>query len=82
MDSNGGLLVVIGVITLVILFNVGIALSFLRTRGKGQIFLFRDSLQKLVNPWKEEDEALSELRKRVAHLESNEHDERQDHETG
>ena len=81
MDANSGLLVVIGVIALVILFNVGIALSFLRNRGKGQIILFRDSLQKLVNPWKEEDESLSELRKRVAHLASNEQDERQDHET-
>jgi hypothetical protein len=75
MEENSGILIVLGVVALVILFNVGLALSFLRNRGKGQIFLFRDTLRKLVNPWKDEDEALSELRKRVAHLESQDHDE-------
>jgi hypothetical protein len=80
MDTNTGLLVVIGVIALAILLNVGIALSFLRGRGKGQIFLFRDFLQKLRNPWGDEDEALSELRKRVVHLKTERQDERQDHE--
>jgi hypothetical protein len=75
METNSGILIVLGVVALVILFNVGIALSFLRGRGKGQIFLFRNSLQKLANPWKDEDEALTELRKRVSHLESQDHDE-------
>jgi hypothetical protein len=73
MDSNSGLLIVIGVIALVILFNIGLALSFLRNRGKGQIVLFRDTLRDMLNPWKDEDEALSELREKVANLESDEH---------
>lgn len=73
MDSNNGLLIVIGVIALVILFNIGLALSFLRNRGKGQIILFRDALRDMANPWKDEDEALSELREKVANLESDEH---------
>jgi len=73
MDSNNGLLIAIGVITLVVLFNIGLALSFLRNRGKGQIILFQETLKKMVNPWKDEDEALSELREKVANLESDEH---------
>ena len=73
MESNNGLLIVIGVVALVVLFNVGLALSFLRNRGKGQIILFRDTLKKMANPWKDEEEALSELREKVANLESDEH---------
>ncbi len=76
MDINNGLLIVIAVVALVILFNIGLALSFLRNRGKGQIVLFRDAIQKMINPWKDEDEALSELREKVANLESDEHRER------
>lgn len=73
MESNNGLLIVIGVIALVVLFNIGLALSFLRNRGSGQILLFRDTLKKMANPWKDEDETLSELREKVANLESDEH---------
>jgi hypothetical protein len=78
MDSNNGLLIVIGVIALVILFNIGLALSFLRNRGRGQIVLFRDTLRDMLNPWKDEDEALSELREKVANLETDEHHKRLD----
>ena len=73
MDTDNGLLIVIGVVALVVLFNIGLALSFLRNRGKGQMILFRDTLKEMVNPWKDEDEALSELREKVADLESDGH---------
>ncbi|HEY45256.1 MAG: hypothetical protein AMJ88_04370 [Anaerolineae bacterium SM23_ 63] len=73
MDTNNGLLIVIAIVALVILFNIGLALSFLRNRGKGQIFIFQDTLKKMANPWKDEDEALSELREKVANLESDDH---------
>jgi hypothetical protein len=73
MDSSTGLLIVIGVVTLVILFNIGLALSFLRSRRGEQIILFRDSLKKMANPWKDEDDVLSELREKVASLETNDH---------
>lgn len=73
MDSNSGLLIVIGVVALVVLFNISLVLSLLRNRGKGQFVLYQDMLKKMANPWKDEDEALSELRERVANLESDEH---------
>lgn len=78
MEGDSGILIVLGVVALVILFNVGLALPFLRDIGKGQTIHFRTTFRKLVDPWKDEDEALSELRKRVAHLKSQDHDEGQD----
>lgn len=72
MDTDSGLLIVIGVVALVVLFNIGLALSFLRNRGTRQIIMFQDTLKKMANPWKEEDEALSELREKVSSLESDE----------
>ncbi len=72
MGTDNGLLIVIGILALVVLFNVGLALSFLRNRGTKQLFQFQDTLKKMANPWKEEDEALSELREKVANLETDE----------
>jgi Mn-containing catalase len=72
MDTDNGLLIVIGVVALVVLFNIGLALSFLRNRSTRQIIMFQDTLKKITNPWKEEDEALSELRDMVSNLETDE----------
>ena len=61
MNIDKGWLIICAVLTLVLLFNVGLALSFLR----GKTDVLQNTLRGLKNPWREEDEALADLRARV-----------------
>jgi hypothetical protein len=61
MNIDKGWLIICAVLTLVLLFNVGLALSFLR----GKTDVLQNMLRGLKNPWREEDEALADLRARV-----------------
>ncbi len=68
MTWDKGWMIVCGVLTLVVLFNVGIALAFIRQRGG----FTQDALRSLRNPWHKEDDAIAQLRKRVQDLTSSE----------
>lgn len=68
MNTEKAIIVVCLTLFIVIGFNVAIFLSF-RGRGtRGQIDMFREAAQRVKDPWKDEDEALEELSKRVASL--------------
>jgi hypothetical protein len=69
MDS--GWLIVCGVVTFVILVNVGLALSALRAQRGQQASTLDRVMRYIRNPWAAEDQALSELRRSVATLEEN-----------
>jgi hypothetical protein len=68
MSWDKGWTIVCGVLTLVVLFNLGIALAFIRKRGG----FTQDALRSLRNPWHKEDDAIAKLRKRVQALSSTE----------
>jgi cytochrome b561 len=68
MISPEGWTVIAIVLILVVLFNLGLAVSFLRGRGKDQSLLFRDTIQRTLNPWQEEDEAIAKLHEQVKSL--------------
>ncbi len=62
-----GWLIICGVLIVVGLFNLGLALSVLRNRGRREGY-FAGSLSDMFNPWKEEDEALQTLHETVQTL--------------
>lgn len=66
---ESGWLIVCGVVTLVILINVGLALSALRAVNSGQASTLDRALRYIRNPWASEDQALSDLRRSIASLE-------------
>jgi hypothetical protein len=66
-----GWLIICGVLLIVGLFNLGLALSVLRNRGRREAYL-RGSLSDLLNPWKQEDEDLDQLHQRVMKLQAHE----------
>ena len=66
---ENGWLIVGGILALVVIVNVGLALSALRGRDRGQATAFDRSLRYIRNPWADEDKSLSELRQRVSDLE-------------
>jgi hypothetical protein len=68
-----GWLIICGVLLVIGLFNLGLALSVLRNRGRREAYI-RGSLSDLLNPWKEEDEDLDQLHQRVMKLQSHERD--------
>lgn len=68
--ENNGWLIVIAILALVILSNIGIALSFIRRMKSKQKGIFHEPIVDMLNPWKKEDEALEELRQRVEALKS------------
>jgi hypothetical protein len=72
-----GWLIVFGVLLVVGLFNLGLALSVLRNRGRTEGFL-RGSLSDMLNPWKQEDADLDELHNRVSALRVTELEHRED----
>ena len=72
--ENNGWLIVIAIIAFVILFNIGLALSFIRRMKSKPEGVFRDSISEMLNPWKKEDEALEELHQRVVDLKSRDGD--------
>ena len=64
-----GWVIVFGVLLVVGLFNLGLALSVLRNRNRRKGFL-NGSLSDLLNPWKQENADLNELRTRVRSLQA------------
>jgi len=66
---ESGWLIVCGVITFVILVNVGLALSALRGANSNQANAFDRAVHYVRDPWAAEDQALSELHRTVATLE-------------
>jgi hypothetical protein len=68
MISQEGWTIIIVVLILVVLFNLGLVVSFLRGRGKDQSLMLRDAIQRSLNPWQEEDEALAKLREQIKSL--------------
>lgn len=68
MNTEKAIIVVCLTLLIVIGFNAAIFLSFRRRGTRGQIDMFREAAQRVKDPWKDEDEALEELSKRVASL--------------
>ncbi|MEJ2265096.1 MAG: hypothetical protein P8X95_16750 [Anaerolineales bacterium] len=68
MNTEKAIIVVCLTLFIVIGFNAAIFLSFRRRGTRGQIDMFREAAQRVKDPWKDEDEALEELSKRVASL--------------
>lgn len=68
MAEISGWWIVCGVLAFVILLNVGLILSFLRSQANRPQGLFRKSLGDMINPWREEDEALARLAEGVEAL--------------
>ena len=64
-----GWVIVFGVLLVVGLFNLGLALSVLRNRNRRKGFL-NGSLSDLLNPRKQENADLNELRTRVRSLQA------------
>lgn len=64
MSIENDWVIVCGILVLVVLFNVGLAFPFLRSRGK----LFKGSWRGFRLGWQEEEEKIAELRKRVEEL--------------
>jgi len=67
--------IVCGVLLVVGLFNLGLALSVLRNRGRKKPYL-DGSISDLLFPWKQEDDTLAKLHQQVKNLDSH-----QDHPT-
>ncbi len=66
---DDGWLIVCGVLALVVMINVGLALSALRGQNRGQAAALDRSVRYLRDPWADETRSLSELHQRVAELE-------------
>jgi hypothetical protein len=65
---NNGLWIVCGVLVFVILLNLGLVISAIRYRKSNPQPLLGKSISELLNPWKEEDEALNDLHRQVESL--------------
>ena len=68
MREVNGWWIVCGVLAFVLMLNLGLILSFLRSQAGRPKGLFRKSLGEMLNPWREEDEALERLAKDVEAL--------------
>lgn len=68
MSSDRVILIICLTVFLVIGFNAAIFLSLRGRNTQGQIDMFRQAAHRVRDPWKDEDEALEELSKRVASL--------------
>ena len=66
---ESGWLIVCGVVTFVILVNVGLALSALRGANSNQASTMDRAVRYIRDPWAAGDQALSELHRSVAALE-------------
>jgi hypothetical protein len=64
-----GWVIVLGVLLAVGLFNLGLALSVLRNRGRRRGIL-NGSLSDILNPWKQEKDDINELHTRVRSLQA------------
>jgi hypothetical protein len=68
MDFSKVFLVICLTLVIVVGVNAALYVSLRRGNEAGQIELFRRAAQRAREPWKEEDEALQELSRRVAGL--------------
>lgn len=68
MDISKVALVVCLTLFIVVGINAALYVSLRRGNEAGQIELFRRAAQRAREPWKDEDEALQELSRRVAGL--------------
>lgn len=68
MKIEDGWVIVCGALIVVALFNIGLALPFLRGRGK----IILSSLRDIRSPWRAEEEAMSELHERVRKFQEHE----------
>mgnify|MGYP001119410674 CR=1 FL=1 len=57
--------IVLGVLAFALILNLGMVLSALRYRNSNPKPIFGESIGDLLNPWKDEDQALEELHKKV-----------------
>ena len=68
MDLSKGVLVICLILLIVVGINAALYVTLRRGNEAGQIELFRRAAQRAREPWKEEDDALQELSRRVAGL--------------
>jgi hypothetical protein len=68
MNTDKAIIVVCLTLFIVIGINAAIFLSLRGRRTQGQIDMFRQAADRLRDPWRDEDEALEELSKRVESL--------------
>jgi hypothetical protein len=74
MDSGNALLIVGIIIVVVVLFNIGLVISLTGPSTREQMRLMGKLARGTRNPWKNQNEELSELRDRVAQFEADEHE--------
>ncbi len=70
MDRPEGILLACVILGLVVLFNVALMYSLLRSDPNHPIAILGKAARRLRSPWQEEDEGLAELRRRVDSLET------------
>ncbi len=68
MDEIPGWAIVAIVLTLVVLFNIGIASSALRRQPRKDGLFRGRTFSEMINPWYEEDQSLAKLRRDVEAL--------------
>jgi len=78
MLEVNGWWIVCGVLAFVLMLNLGLILSFLRSQAASPKGLFRKSLGEMLNPWREEDEALDRLARDVEALQDTQGQEESD----
>jgi hypothetical protein len=66
MDTDRAALVVGAALLLVIVINLGLVVGLLRSKPADQVRRWLGAARRMGDPWSEEDQALEELRKRVA----------------
>jgi hypothetical protein len=71
---DDGWWIVFGVLAFVLLLNAGLVLTALRYRKSSPRPIFGESIRDLLNPWKDEDQALDELHEEVDKLKRRDHD--------
>lgn len=68
MDEIPGWVIVVIVLTLVLLFNIGIASSALRRQPRKDGLFRGKTFSEMINPWRDEDQSLAQLRREVEAL--------------
>lgn len=72
MDSGNAILIVGIIIVVVVLFNIGFVISLTGPSTREQLRLLGKLAQRTRNPWKSQNDDMSELRERVAEFEADE----------
>jgi hypothetical protein len=74
MDTERAAIIIGAALLLVIVVNVGLVIGLRRSKPADEVRKWLSAARRLGDPWAEEDEALRELRKRVAAFESDQED--------